>query len=391
MFNRRLLLLGVVALFATLILTSGWTPPSATIDSTELYRASDTDREAGMRRNFAAPAFTSGSAVAFGQLYIATTVGGSNGVRLNPKALNFVEDYMKVNWEELQSLRSWGRPYFSLIENILTEYGLPKELKYLAVIESNLKSTAVSRVGAKGPWQLMPQTARDLGLKVNRNIDERKNYVKSTRAAALYLRDLYNQLGDWLLVIAAYNTGTANVYHAIRRSGSRSFWDLQDYLPLESRLHVKKFIGTQYTFEGQGSVTTLTKEEATDQLSGSEMYVFHRNLTAKELGSSRTITVSGKYSSAIIAKYVLLDSATFNRYNPEFDKIMASSNDSYDLKLPEDKMDLFVSNKYEILTESVQRIQCLSGQSLSGQSLSGASDEHAADASPAARGVAVKM
>lgn len=381
MFNRRLLLLGVVALFATLILTSGWTPPKTTIDPTELYRASDTDREAAMRRHFAAPAFTSGSAVAFGQLYIATTVGGSNGVRLNPKALNFVEDYMKDNWEELQSLRSWGRPYFSLIENILTQYGLPKELKYLAVIESNLKSTAVSKVGAKGPWQLMPQTARDLGLKVNHNVDERKDYVKSTRAAALYLRDLYNQLGDWLLVIAAYNTGTANVNRAIHRSGSHSFWDLQDYLPLESRLHVKKFIGTQYTFEGQGSVTTLTKEEATDQLSGSEMYVFHRNLTAKELGSSRTITVSGKYSSTVIAKYVLLDSATFNRYNPDFDKIMASSNDSYDLKLPGDKMDLFVSNKYDILTESVQRLQCLSG----------ASEGNPADASPAARGVAVKM
>jgi membrane-bound lytic murein transglycosylase D len=386
MFNKRLLLLGVVALFATLILTSGWAPPSATFDSTGLSRPSDTDKVAGMHRSFAAPAFTSRSAIAFGQLYIAATVGGSNGVRLNPKALNFVQDYMKDNWEELQSLRSWGGPYFSLIENILTEYGLPKELKYLAVIESNLKSTAVSRVGAKGPWQLMPQTARDLGLTVNRNVDERKNYVKSTRAAALYLRDLYNQLGDWLLVIAAYNTGTAKVNHAIRTSGSRSFWDLQDYLPLESRLHVKKFIGTQYTFEGQGSVTTLTKEEATDQLSGSEMYVFHRNLTAKELGNSRTITVSGKYSSAVIAKYVLLDSTTFNRYNPEFDKIMASSNDSYDLKLPEDKMDLFVSNKYDILTESVQRIQ-----SLSGQCPSGASKENSADPSPAGRGVAVKM
>jgi membrane-bound lytic murein transglycosylase D len=151
-------------------------------------------------------------------------------------------------------------------------------------------------------------------------------------------------------------------------------------------LHVKKFIGTQYTFEGQGSVTTLTKEEATDQLSGSEMYVFHRNLTPKELGSSRTITVSGKYSSAVIAKYVLLDSATFNRYNPDFDKIMASSNNSYDLKLPGDKMDLFVSNKYDILMESVKRIQCLSGLCPSG-----ASQENPSDPSPAGRGVAVKM
>jgi membrane-bound lytic murein transglycosylase D len=297
---------------------------------------------------------TSPAETAFGELFIASTVGGTNGARLNPKALSFVQDYMKENWEELQNLRSWGKPYFNLIENILSQYGLPRELKYLAVIESNLKSTAVSRVGAKGPWQLMPQTARDLGLKVNSHIDERKNYVKSTRAAALYLRDLYGQLGDWLLVIAAYNTGTAKVLSAIHRSGSRSFWELQDYLPLESRLHVKRFIGTQYLFEGQGSVTTLTREEAIEQLSGSAMYVFHRDLSPRELSDARTINISGKYSSSVIARHILMDSATFERYNPDFDKIMAGSNNSYDLKLPADKMDLFQSNKYDILTESAK-------------------------------------
>lgn len=361
MYNKRLLLLGVVILSATFVLTSGWMYPAGPVDSQiqslglqDTFSSNDTDRVAKESRSLASPAMTSHAEIAFSQLFTATTIGGSNGVRLNPKALNFVQDYMRENWEELQSVRNYGTPYFNLIENILTQYGLPKELKYLAVIESNLKSSAVSRVGAKGPWQLMPQTARDLGLKVNRNVDERKNYVKSTRAAALYLRDLYNQLGDWLLVIAAYNTGTANVIHAIHRSGSRNFWDLQDYLPLESRNHVKKFIGTQYTFEGQGSVTTLTKEEATDQLSGSAMYVFHRNLTPKEASAARTVTISGKYSSAVISKYTLLDSADFDRYNPDFDKVMASSNDSYDLKLPADKMDLFVSNKYYILTESVQ-------------------------------------
>ena len=357
MYNRRLLLLGGIIMFATFILASGWMYPTGPLGfeaNDHLY--SDTSREANRLTSSALPVSTSPSEIAFGQLYMATTIGGSNGVRLNPKALNFVQDYMKENWDDLQNIRSWGGPYFNLIETILTQYGLPKELKYLAVIESNLKSSAVSKVGAKGPWQLMPQTARDLGLKVNRNVDERKNYVKSTRAAALYLRDLYNQLGDWLLVIAAYNTGTANVLHAIHHSGSRNFWDLQNYLPLESRLHVKRFIGTQYTFEGQGSVTTLTRDEATEQLTGSAMYVFHRDLDANEVKSARTVTVSGKYSSSVIAKYTLMDSTTFDRYNPDFDKIMASNNDSYDLKLPADKMDLFVSNKYEILTESVQHL-----------------------------------
>ena len=353
MYNKRILLLGIT------IIGSAWVTPSSTIGVTAPQSLSDTDR---LVKTTVVPVNNSLRSVSgskaentiFETLFMATSVGGSNGVRLNPKALNFIQDYMKENWEELQAVRSYGTPYFNLIESVLSQYGLPKELKYLAVIESNLKSSAVSKVGAKGPWQLMPQTARDLGLKVNRNVDERKNYYKSTRAAAAYLRDLYNELGDWLLVIAAYNTGTFNVNRAIHRSGSHNFWDLENYLPAESRSHVKKFIGTQYMFEGQGSVTTLTREEATEQLSGSAMFVFHRNLTAQELTNSRTIAVSGKYHSSVITRYTLLDKATFDRYNPDFDKIMGGPNNSYDLKLPADKMDLFIANKYEILNESVQ-------------------------------------
>jgi membrane-bound lytic murein transglycosylase D len=361
MCDKRLLLLGVTIL----ILGSGWIYPTQNnpLSSENTFPNSppDTERLAGAP---AVPAmFTGGNpqSYLFSELFLATSVGGSNGSRLNPKALNFIQDYVKENWEELQLVRTTGGPYFSLIEGILTEYDLPKELKYLAVIESNLKSSAVSRVGAAGPWQLMPQTARDLGLKVNKNVDERRNYVKSTRAAALYLKDLYNQLGDWLLVIAAYNTGTAHVNHAIHQSGCRNFWDLQYYLPAESRIHVKKFIGTQYVFEGQGSVTTLTREEAVEQLSGSAMYVFHRQLSVAELNGSRTVAVSGKYISLVIARYTLMDSTSFNRYNPDFDKIMASNNNSYDLKLPADKMDLFEANKYEILTESMQQLESMPG------------------------------
>jgi membrane-bound lytic murein transglycosylase D len=291
----------------------------------------------------------------FNTLFLAS-VNGTNGAKLNPRAIHFVQDFMIRNKEEMDDMKSWGRSYFNLIDGILGQFGLPSQLKYLAVIESNLKPTALSCVGAAGPWQLMPATARVLGLKVNHKVDERKSYYKSTWAAAIYLRDLYTELGDWLLVIAAYNGGTGNVYKAIKRSHSKDFWSLQYYLPAESRNHVKKFIGTQYTFEGQGSVTTLTKDEATDQLSGSSMYVFNRKLDKEESTASVTLNVSGKYISAVISKYILMDAVEFNRYNPDFDKVMASANNSYDLKLPADKMDLFVSNKYQILNESVQRL-----------------------------------
>jgi len=334
---KRLLLLGV-ALILTLNVTHANT---LKIDKTfvALYMPIDTSNVKN----------------GFNSLFLAS-VNGSNGARLNPRAISFVQDFMIRNQEEMDEMKSWGRAYFDLIDGILAQYGLPTQLKYLAVIESNLKPTALSSVGAAGPWQLMPATARLLGLKVNRKVDERKNYSKSTKAAALYLRDLYTELGDWLLVIAAYNGGTANIYRAMKKSHSRDFWNLQYYLPAESRVHVKKFIGTQYTFEGQGSVTTLTKDEATEQLSGSSMYVFSRKLDKEESNNAITLNISGKYISSVISKYILMDGAEFNRYNPDFDKVMASANNSYDLKLPADKMDLFVSNKYQILNESVQRL-----------------------------------
>jgi membrane-bound lytic murein transglycosylase D len=301
------------------------------------------------------PIDTSDVKTAFTNIFLAS-VNGSNGARLNPHAVSYVQDFILKNKEDLEEIKAWGQSYLNLIDGILSHYGLPSELKYLAIIESELKPSAVSCVGAAGPWQLMPETARILGLKVNRRVDERKNYPKSTRAAALYLRDLYSEFGDWLLVIAAYNGGPANVYRAIKKSHSRNFWKLQYYLPAESRNHVKKFIATQYTLEGRGSVTTLTKKEAADQLTGSSIYVFARKINKDEEANAKTLTVSGKYNAAVIAKYVLMDMDNFNRYNPDFDKVMASEQNSYDLKLPADKMDLFVSNKYQILNDSVQQM-----------------------------------
>jgi hypothetical protein len=175
--------------------------------------------------------------------------------------LQFVNNYIRKSAEDLVSIQKRSKLPFSIMDSVFIRYGLPTELKYLAVIESELKTTALSHVGALGPWQLMPETAHDLGLKVTRHHDERTNYYKSTKAAALYLRDLYAQFGDWLLVLAAYNSGPKPVYTAMHKAGSKNFWALQYYLPAETRGHVKRFIATHYYFEGQGSVTTLTKAE----------------------------------------------------------------------------------------------------------------------------------
>jgi membrane-bound lytic murein transglycosylase D len=173
----------------------------------------------------------------------------------NEQGMKFVNSYIRHNDEDLYVVKQRSEGPFSIIDSVLGRYGLPLELKYLAVIESELKSSALSRVGARGPWQLMPTTGRELGLKVNRRADDRTNYYKSTVAAAKYLRDLHREFGDWLLVLAAYNGGPRPVYRAIHKAHSRSFWVLQKYLPAESRGHVKKFIATAYYFEGMARVS----------------------------------------------------------------------------------------------------------------------------------------
>jgi membrane-bound lytic murein transglycosylase D len=275
-------------------------------------------------------------------------------IRLNPRAKTFVHDYMKEYTKSMMKIKGWGLPYLNMIDEIFEEHGIPVELKYLAVVESKLKSGALSQVGAAGPWQFMPSTAKGYGLKITKTRDDRRDYVKSTHAAAKYLKYLYNEFGDWLLVIAAYNSGPGYVLNAIKKSGSRNFWDLQYFLPAESRNHVKRFIGTHYIFEGQGGICTLTRQEATEQIGSLAGYLLNRNLTAEELNEASTTTISGKYRSLVISKYVNMDIQDFNRYNPKFDKLMDEDQNTYDLKLPQENMEKFIANKYPILNESVQ-------------------------------------
>jgi membrane-bound lytic murein transglycosylase D len=275
---------------------------------------------------------------------------GLDVTTLNPRAISFVDDYIQKHKKKLIDMKGWGKPYFDMMDVILTQHGVPREMKYLAVIESHLKSYAVSWAGAVGPWQFMPATGRRMGLTVNYSIDERTNYFKSTHAAARYLTELYSQYGDWLLVIAAYNGGPGNVDAAIRRSKSKDFWTLQNYLPTESKNHVKKFIATHYIMEGQGGITTVTKQEANDlRLNAAGKST--SELTAEEKNNSKTITLTGRYNSVVLTSKITMDILSFNRYNPDFDKTLAGGN-SFELRLPADKMDLFNAKKSEILYES---------------------------------------
>lgn len=287
----------------------------------------------------------------FKDLFATTTLSnGINIAQLNPLAINFVEDYIDSHSKMLENLKDKARPYFDMMDAILTKHGLPKELKYLAVIESQLKTNARSWAGAVGPWQFMPATGRGLGLRINRKIDERRDIYKSTHAASRYLTNLYSIYGDWLLVIAAYNGGPGKVNSAIKRSGSRDFWTLQKYLPAESRKHVKKFIATHYIMEGAGGITTLTKKEAANFLLS-----LNTTDTAASIGTAKSIThtINGRYNASVIVKYIAMDIADFHKLNPNFDNLIASSG-KYELRLPVDKMDSFKTKKIDILKESIQ-------------------------------------
>ena len=276
--------------------------------------------------------------------------------QINPHAELYMQDYLKNHSGYLVKMKSWGLPYFNLIDNILSKYGLPTELKYLAVIESNLSTSATSWVGAGGPWQFMPYTARDYGLKVNNDTDERRDYFKSTHAAARYLLNLYNQLHDWLLVIAAYNGGPGKVFSAIKKSGSTNFWQLQYYLPEESRNHVKKFIATHYIMENP-SIAANANGTGFFKPLGKEMGTADNNPALSEdiLKDTEKQTVSGKYNGAIIAKNLNMEMSEFNKFNPGFDERLGR-NGQYDMILPHEKMQHFFSIRYQILNECVQAL-----------------------------------
>ena len=274
--------------------------------------------------------------------------------QLNPRAVSFVQEYMRKHTKSLEKMKLWGKPYFDLYDAVLVQYGIPKEMKYLSVIESNLGAGVVSWAGAAGPWQIMDFEAKRFGLSV-RNPDERMDYNKSTHVAAKIMRELFKEFNDWLLVVAGYNGGAGRVKQAIRKTGSRDFWQLQYHLPEETRNHVKKFIATHYVMEGGGGWTTMTAAETKYQKENTPQNGNTSLLSPEELANSTVINITGRYQSLVIANELSLDIQQFNKWNPGFEKSLSAGKE-YSMRLPKDKAGLFEAKKQAILAASLRAL-----------------------------------
>jgi membrane-bound lytic murein transglycosylase D len=277
--------------------------------------------------------------------------------------MDFVKKYMSTHSKSLLIVQGRSDAPFSMIDNVLQQHDIPKELKYLAVIESALNNNAISKVGAVGPWQFMASTARLMGLTVNGRKDERKDLYKSTTAAAKYLAYLYSQLNDWLLVVAAYNSGPTPVQRAITRTGSTNFWDIKKHLPRETQGHVLAFIATATIFEnmskfiGAGPLPSdfdITKE-ASDVKTAAKKPA-KSAFTPEELKNMAIIRLSEPLSMELMCQELVMDKRQLEKWNPDYElfEMAIYSAEFYSLRIPKDKLDNFIEKKESLTKRSKQ-------------------------------------
>ena len=229
--------------------------------------------------------------------------------------------------------------YTPIFEEALEAYGLPLELKYLPVIESALNPKATSHAGAAGLWQFMVATGKQYGLEVNSLIDERRDPVKSSFAAAQYLRDLYKIFGDWNLVIAAYNCGPENINKAIHRSGGEAdYWKIYPYLPRETRGYVPAFIAANYVMN----------------------YYCEHNICpmrTKLPAKTDTIMVSKDVHLKQIAEVCGIDIDELRTLNPQYRRdIVNGSNKPSIVRLPATATNTFIANEDSIFNYKTETL-----------------------------------
>ncbi|MEX2336575.1 MAG: transglycosylase SLT domain-containing protein [Fulvivirga sp.] len=222
--------------------------------------------------------------------------------------------------------------YFPLFEKYLKKHGLPEELKYLSIVESGLNPTAISSARAAGLWQFMSATGRAFGLHQDWYIDERMDPEKSTEAACLYLKQLYNMFDDWELAIAAYNTGPGNVRRAIRRSGyKKTFWEIYPYVHRETRSYLPQFTAIAYVMN----------------------YATEHNFMEENMQYSMdvdTIFVSDYLHFETFANQVNLCLEDLQKLNPGMKRsVVPETKQGYPLKIPADIKEQLELNRVAIL------------------------------------------
>ncbi len=229
--------------------------------------------------------------------------------------------------------------YMPIFEEALEAYNLPLELKYLPIIESALNPTAVSRVGATGLWQFMLATGKQYGLNVNSLVDERRDPLKASYAAAHFLSDLYKIFGDWNLVIAAYNCGPEQINKAIRRSnGERDYWHIYPYLPRETRGYVPAFIAANYimTYYCDHNICPMTTR-----------------LPAK----TDTVMVSRNVHLEQIAAVCNIDIEQLRALNPSYRRdIVPGATEKSAIRLAQTDIGKFIDNEEEIYNHKTDKL-----------------------------------
>lgn len=246
----------------------------------------------------------------------------------NDVVRRFIDLYTGRLRNQVSFMLSASNFYIPLFEEALDAYGLPIELKYLPIIESALNPSAVSRAGASGLWQFMIGTGKMYGLESNSLVDERRDPIKATWAAARYLKELYNIYKDWNLVIAAYNCGPGNVNKAIRRAdGKTDYWAIYNYLPRETRGYVPSFIAANYVMR----------------------YYCEHNICPMQTNipaDTDTLQITRNLHFEQIAALCDIDIDQIKSLNPQYKKnIIPGDIKPYTLRLPHNQICAFIENQ----------------------------------------------
>ena len=302
----RKLITGMFLLFLTLGLTASLTATSLSFSATSNPSNSQTQeidsRIAGLELPLTAPA---------------------SDAYLQRK----LKDYLATGSHSTEKMLGRANRYFPVFEHYLAKHGMPESLKYLAVAESMLVPRAVSGASAAGLWQLMPVTAREMGLRVDHVVDERLDLHRSTEAAVLMLKDLYAQFGDWHLALAAYNCGPGRVRRAVRHSGGYTqYGKVKPYLPKETQRYVAAYVAAAYTVNYYGDHgLTPAAHLSEDSIAQFKVY---RTINLRKLARARE-----------------LDYATLRRLNPGYVQGYIPRNPAgYTLRVP--STDLYAAQTY---------------------------------------------